>query len=90
MAESKLEVILRHLEGREEIDVLDDGYKYYFPSTSLAHSAEDLRLIARILDEKNAEWHRQVLEQQRLDYLNSGLSRRFGAIFGAIEENGGE
>lgn len=35
---------------------LEDGYVYYFPKTTGALSSHNLRQIADILDEKNAEW----------------------------------
>lgn len=40
----------------DDLVTLEDGYVYYFQRSAGALSAHNLRQIADILDEKNAEW----------------------------------
>ena len=57
--------IYRRIEIMSEDDLvaLEDGYFYYFPSRVGALSANELRVLADLLDKKNAAWHKQVCEE---------------------------
>jgi hypothetical protein len=49
----------------EDIVTFEDGYRYYWPKgfPHGAFSASNLRDIANHLDELNAEWDKQVIEE---------------------------
>lgn len=52
---------LVNINEQEEIVILEDGFKYYWPvSNNGALSSSHLRDIADQLDEMNAEWQKQV------------------------------
>lgn len=52
--------VITMCDERDEIDRLDDGYQYYFPSGHGALSSVDLRIIADELDRRNKDWEEQV------------------------------
>ena len=54
---SKLE---HKLAQRGEFVTLEDGYVYYWPRAAGALSADELRMISYILDDKNIKWNTQV------------------------------
>lgn len=47
---------------RKQFITLEDGYVYFWPTGPGAASASELRMLAEILDEKNAKWDAQVKE----------------------------
>ena len=47
-------------EERRDFITLEDGYIYYWPSGQGALNAADLRILADILDTKNAAWNEEV------------------------------
>lgn len=47
----------------KEINILEDGFYYFFPGNGGGMSASDLRIIADYLDEKNAPVQ-QLLERE--------------------------
>ena len=63
-SELRIKVLLDYekvlLDYEKEIDMLEDGYSYYFPKGNGAISAYILRKIADHLDNLNAEWDAQV------------------------------
>lgn len=50
------------LAERGEFVTLEDGYVYYWPIAAGALSANELRIISYILDDKNEKWNVQVKE----------------------------
>jgi len=49
--------------AKDDFVALEDGYYYYYPEKARgAISASELRVLADILDAKNANWHKQVCE----------------------------
>lgn len=48
-------------DARHDFCTLEDGYVYFFPRRIVgALSAVDLRILADILDDRNAVWAKQV------------------------------
>lgn len=47
----------------DELIVLEDGYKYYYPTKRGALSASALRDIADTLDAINKDWGKQVHDE---------------------------
>jgi len=54
------EHILQLTNERNELIMMEDGFYYYFPSGGGGFSAHNLRILAEILDEKNAAWEKQI------------------------------
>lgn len=57
--------ILKVLMTRKALVVADDGYYVYWPSIDGSYgygyqTAEELRIVADILDEKNKAWDKEV------------------------------
>lgn len=58
---AKEEMKAKILERTEDFVALECGYVYFWPKRPVgAISAVELRLIADILDEKNAAWDKSV------------------------------
>lgn len=55
MSKNDRETLIKKVDDRQEIALLEDGFHYYFPKGSGALSPENLRDIADELDSRNKE-----------------------------------